>query len=73
METSAQVGRQADRLAHLGHRLARGCGRRFEALVFDQVERRTAVMERAAQMSESELLTSTAAEEAERDLLTVTG
>jgi ribonucleoside-diphosphate reductase beta chain len=48
-------------------------GRRFEALVFDQVERRTAVMERAAQMSLADLLTTSAAEDAERDLLSVTG
>jgi ribonucleoside-diphosphate reductase beta chain len=48
-------------------------GRHFKALVFDQVSRRTAVMERAAQMSEDEFLTTSAAEDAERDLLNVTG
>ena len=42
---------------------------KFRALVFDQVERRIAVMERAAQMSEDELVTSSAAEDAERELI----
>ena len=45
-------------------------GRKFRSLVFDQVvERRTAVMERAAHMSEDELVTSSAAEDAERELI----
>ena len=40
----------------------------FRDRVFDQVKRRTAVMERAAHMSEDELVTSSAAEEAEEEL-----
>jgi ribonucleoside-diphosphate reductase beta chain len=44
-------------------------GRKFRSLVFDQVERRTAVMERAAHMTEEELVTSSAAEDAERELI----
>ena len=41
----------------------------FLARVDDQIVRRIAVMERAAQMSEDELLTSSEAEDAERDLI----
>lgn len=44
-------------------------GRRFYEGVQDQVVRRIAVLERAAQMSETELLASSAAEDAERELI----
>jgi ribonucleoside-diphosphate reductase beta chain len=44
-------------------------GRKFRAGVEDQMNRRIAVMERAAQMTEVELIESSAAEEAERDLI----
>jgi ribonucleoside-diphosphate reductase beta chain len=41
----------------------------FQARVDDQIVRRIAVMERAAQMSEHELITSSEAEDAERELI----
>lgn len=44
----------------------------FHTNVQDQITRRIAVMERAAQMSEDELVTSSAAEDAERDLIGAT-
>lgn len=44
-------------------------GRQFRGLVEDQISRRIAVMERAAQMDEAELVASSAAEDAERDLI----
>ncbi len=44
-------------------------GKVFHANVQDQISRRISVMERAAQMSEDELITSSAAEDAERDLI----
>lgn len=43
-------------------------GRQFHGLVQDQITRRIAVMERAAQMDEAELVSSSAAEDAEREL-----
>lgn len=44
-------------------------GRKFHASVQDQVVRRIAVMERAAKMTVEELVTSSEAEDAERDLI----
>ncbi|MPY96217.1 MAG: R2-like ligand-binding oxidase [Acidimicrobiia bacterium] len=44
-------------------------GRQFRGLVEDQITRRIAVMERAAQMDEAELVASSAAEDAERELI----
>lgn len=44
-------------------------GRRFRELVDDQINRRIQVMERAAQMDEAELVRSSAAEDAERQLI----
>jgi ribonucleoside-diphosphate reductase beta chain len=44
-------------------------GRQFRDQVEDQIRRRIAVMERAALMDEAELVASSAAEDAERDLI----